>query len=45
LDLGTGRGWPGQKPWARASVVVAAASGITFHPGSFDAIIHTDVLC
>jgi hypothetical protein len=23
----------------------AAASGITFHPGSFDAIIHTDVLC
>jgi SAM-dependent methyltransferase len=30
---------------ARASVVVAAASGLPFHPGSFDAIIHTDVLC
>jgi predicted O-methyltransferase YrrM len=29
----------------RASMVVAAASGLPFHPGSFDAIIHTDVLC
>jgi hypothetical protein len=29
----------------RASVVVAAASGLPFQPGSFDAIIHTDVLC
>ena len=30
---------------ARASGVVAAASGLPFHPGSFDAIVHTDVLC
>jgi predicted O-methyltransferase YrrM len=30
---------------ARASVTVAAASALPFHPGSFDAIIHTDVLC
>ena len=30
---------------ARASVVVAAASGLPFRPGSVDAIIHTDVLC
>ena len=30
---------------ARASVLVAAASGLPFHAGSFDAIIHTDVLC
>jgi SAM-dependent methyltransferase len=30
---------------ARASVVVAAASGLPFHAGSFDAIIHSDVLC
>jgi 2-polyprenyl-3-methyl-5-hydroxy-6-metoxy-1,4-benzoquinol methylase len=30
---------------ARASVVVAAAGGLPFHAGSFDAIIHTDVLC
>jgi 2-polyprenyl-3-methyl-5-hydroxy-6-metoxy-1,4-benzoquinol methylase len=29
----------------RASVLVAAASGLPFHPGSFDAIVHTDVLC
>jgi 2-polyprenyl-3-methyl-5-hydroxy-6-metoxy-1,4-benzoquinol methylase len=29
----------------RASVVVAAASRLPFHPGSFDTIIHTDVLC
>jgi 2-polyprenyl-3-methyl-5-hydroxy-6-metoxy-1,4-benzoquinol methylase len=29
----------------RASVVVAAASGLPFQLGSFDAIIHTDVLC
>jgi ubiquinone/menaquinone biosynthesis C-methylase UbiE len=30
---------------ARTSVLVAAASGLPFHAGSFDAIIHTDVLC
>ncbi len=30
---------------ARTSVVAAAASGLPFHAGSFDAIIHTDVLC
>jgi 2-polyprenyl-3-methyl-5-hydroxy-6-metoxy-1,4-benzoquinol methylase len=30
---------------ARSSVLVAAASGLPFHAGSFDAIIHTDVLC
>jgi hypothetical protein len=29
----------------RASMVVAAASGPPFQLGSFDAIIHTDVLC
>ena len=29
----------------RTSVVVAAASGLPFQAGSFDAIIHTDVLC
>jgi 2-polyprenyl-3-methyl-5-hydroxy-6-metoxy-1,4-benzoquinol methylase len=29
----------------RSSVVVAAASGLPFRAGSFDAIIHTDVLC
>jgi SAM-dependent methyltransferase len=29
----------------RTSVVVAAASGLPFHLGSFDAVIHTDVLC
>jgi SAM-dependent methyltransferase len=29
----------------RASVLVAAASGLPFHAQSFDAIIHTDVLC
>jgi 2-polyprenyl-3-methyl-5-hydroxy-6-metoxy-1,4-benzoquinol methylase len=29
----------------RASMVVAAASGLPFQLGSFDAIIHTDVLC
>jgi 2-polyprenyl-3-methyl-5-hydroxy-6-metoxy-1,4-benzoquinol methylase len=29
----------------RAAMVVAAASGLPFHHGSFDAIIHTDVLC
>jgi 2-polyprenyl-3-methyl-5-hydroxy-6-metoxy-1,4-benzoquinol methylase len=29
----------------RASMVVAAASGLPFHTGGFDAIIHTDVLC
>jgi 2-polyprenyl-3-methyl-5-hydroxy-6-metoxy-1,4-benzoquinol methylase len=30
---------------ARTSVIAAAASGLPFHAGSFDAIIHTDVLC
>jgi ubiquinone/menaquinone biosynthesis C-methylase UbiE len=30
---------------ARASVLAAAASGLPFQAGSFDAIIHTDVLC
>jgi 2-polyprenyl-3-methyl-5-hydroxy-6-metoxy-1,4-benzoquinol methylase len=30
---------------ARVSVVVSAASGLPFRAGSFDAIIHTDVLC
>ena len=30
---------------ARASMVVAAASGLPFRAGSFDAIVHTDVLC
>jgi ubiquinone/menaquinone biosynthesis C-methylase UbiE len=30
---------------ARASVVVSAASGLPFRAGSFDAVIHTDVLC
>jgi ubiquinone/menaquinone biosynthesis C-methylase UbiE len=30
---------------ARASGVVTAASGLPFHQGSFDAIVHTDVLC
>lgn len=30
---------------ARTGVVAAAASGLPFHAGSFDAIIHTDVLC
>jgi 2-polyprenyl-3-methyl-5-hydroxy-6-metoxy-1,4-benzoquinol methylase len=30
---------------ARTSVLVAAASGLPFHAGSFDAVIHTDVLC
>lgn len=30
---------------ACTSVVVVAASGLPFHAGSFDAIIHTDVLC
>ena len=29
----------------RASVVVSAASGLPFRAGSFDAVIHTDVLC
>jgi cyclopropane fatty-acyl-phospholipid synthase-like methyltransferase len=29
----------------RTSVVMAAASGFPFHHGSFDAVIHTDVLC
>jgi predicted O-methyltransferase YrrM len=29
----------------RVGVLVAAASGLPFHAGSFDAIIHTDVLC
>ncbi len=30
---------------ARASTLVAAASALPFHAHSFDAIIHTDVLC
>jgi 2-polyprenyl-3-methyl-5-hydroxy-6-metoxy-1,4-benzoquinol methylase len=30
---------------ARTSVVAAAASRLPFHADSFDAIIHTDVLC
>jgi SAM-dependent methyltransferase len=30
---------------ARTAVVVAAASGLPFRFGSFDAVIHTDVLC
>jgi SAM-dependent methyltransferase len=29
----------------RTAVVVAAASGLPFRAGSFDAVIHTDVLC
>jgi cyclopropane fatty-acyl-phospholipid synthase-like methyltransferase len=29
----------------RVGVLAAAASALPFHPGSFDAIIHTDVLC
>ena len=29
----------------RVGVVAAAASGLPFRAGSFDAIIHTDVLC
>jgi SAM-dependent methyltransferase len=30
---------------APAGMVVAAASGLPFRAGSFDAIVHTDVLC
>jgi SAM-dependent methyltransferase len=30
---------------ARTAVVAAAASGLPFGAGSFDAVIHTDVLC
>jgi SAM-dependent methyltransferase len=30
---------------ARTGVVAAAASGLPFQAGSFDVIIHTDVLC
>jgi O-methyltransferase StaMB len=30
---------------ARTTVVAAAASGLPFRAGSFDAAIHTDVLC
>jgi 2-polyprenyl-3-methyl-5-hydroxy-6-metoxy-1,4-benzoquinol methylase len=30
---------------ARVGVVAAAASGLPFRAGSFDAVIHTDVLC
>jgi SAM-dependent methyltransferase len=30
---------------ARTGVVACAASGLPFRAGSFDAIIHTDVLC
>jgi 2-polyprenyl-3-methyl-5-hydroxy-6-metoxy-1,4-benzoquinol methylase len=30
---------------ARAAMVVAAASGLPFRAGSFDVIVHSDVLC
>jgi hypothetical protein len=30
---------------ARAAVVASVASGLPFRAGSFDAVIHTDVLC
>jgi SAM-dependent methyltransferase len=30
---------------ARTGMVVSAASGLPFRAGSFDAVIHTDVLC
>jgi cyclopropane fatty-acyl-phospholipid synthase-like methyltransferase len=30
---------------ARTGVVAAAASGLPFQAGSFDVVIHTDVLC
>src|SRR6266508_1108989 len=30
---------------ARTGVVTSAASGLPFRAGSFDAVIHTDVLC
>jgi 2-polyprenyl-3-methyl-5-hydroxy-6-metoxy-1,4-benzoquinol methylase len=30
---------------AHAAMVVAAASGLPFRAGSFDAVVHTDVLC
>ena len=30
---------------SRTGVVAAAASGLPFRTGSFDAVIHTDVLC
>jgi 2-polyprenyl-3-methyl-5-hydroxy-6-metoxy-1,4-benzoquinol methylase len=30
---------------SRTGVVAAAASGLPFRAGSFDAVIHTDVLC
>jgi hypothetical protein len=30
---------------ARTGVVASAASGLPFRAGSFDVIIHTDVLC
>jgi 2-polyprenyl-3-methyl-5-hydroxy-6-metoxy-1,4-benzoquinol methylase len=30
---------------ARTGVVVSAASGLPFRAGSFDVVIHTDVLC
>jgi cyclopropane fatty-acyl-phospholipid synthase-like methyltransferase len=45
LDVGTGRAWPGLYLAARTSVVVSAASGLPFRARSFDAVIHTDVLC
>jgi hypothetical protein len=45
LDVGSGRGWPGLYLAARTGVVAAAASGLPFRAGSFDVIIHTDVLC
>jgi ubiquinone/menaquinone biosynthesis C-methylase UbiE len=30
---------------ARVGVVVSAASALPFRAGSFDAVVHTDVLC
>ena len=30
---------------ARVAMVVAAASGLPFRAGSFDAVVHSDVLC
>jgi cyclopropane fatty-acyl-phospholipid synthase-like methyltransferase len=45
LDIGTGRGWPGLYLADRTGVVVAAASGLPFRAGTFDAVLHCDVLC
>jgi 2-polyprenyl-3-methyl-5-hydroxy-6-metoxy-1,4-benzoquinol methylase len=35
----------GDRLAARAGVVVSAASALPFRAGSFDAVVHTDVLC